>query len=414
MIKKFSFLPLQAYLTAVGAWFFAFGIQSILFPSLVIFELKENADILGTAQAALVAPALFFLIPAGWIADYGNMRKILWRFYLFACLPTFSLIMFFQFQILNLPFLYLYAILMGSINALTLPTRDAALNPVLHHHKQKIQQKNRQKQRRVPELQKAVILAQSIQFAFQIIGMLSAMYAKVIWMLFFQLCAFLTAAFSAYHIPQLRQKHFKNDYQKKSYFILLTDRVLIGMVCMMFSVGVFAIGGGFLVMIPIMIRDVFQGSYFLLSITSSAFWIGAFISVIALLPYKNIKRPGRLLLVFQILGILFYMSLAKSSSFFLFLALIIAWGLCAGVVTAMGRFILQHRISRDKLGRVMALYQLGFVGGAPIGALLFGYVSHYFGLSTSILMASLAYALSICILLFTTPLWSLESGRKSC
>ncbi len=406
MIKKHGISPLYAYMIAIGAWFFAFGLQTIVFPAIVIFELQEGPDILGIAQAALSAPMLFLLIPAGFIADHFNMRKTLWRLYLLACVPSIALILIFELHQLTLPFLYLYAITIGTISALSLPSRDAALNSILDIHQTTPRTKNKYNPL---NLQKAVVITQTIQFACQIIGIGTAIYAKISLSLFLQILAFLIASIAAYILPDLKH-HTEKKLQINTHKLLFSDSIVLGLIIMMFSVGMFAVGAGFLVIIPIIVRDVFQGGYLLLSITISVFWIGAFISVVCLMLFKNIKKPGRLLLICQSLGMIAYLGLTKVNHPAIFLLIIASWGITGGVVMSMGRYILQHRIPKNKLGRIMSLYQLGFVGGTPIGALIFGFVLNNFSIHTTILIASLCYSLTMLIIFLLTPLWSLDDG----
>lgn len=56
-----------------------------------------------------------------------------------------------------------------------------------------------------------------------------------------------------------------------------------------------------------------------------------------------------------------------------------AWGVGAGVVMTQGRTIVQLAARDSHRARILALFQLGFMGGAPIGALVMGYLAGLVG-----------------------------------
>ena len=51
------------------------------------------------------------------------------------------------------------------------------------------------------------------------------------------------------------------------------------------------------------------------------------------------------------------------------------WGLAAGISIMMSRTIVQAAAPPHLLARVLSIYQLGFMGGAPLGAALMGVVA---------------------------------------
>ena len=51
-----------------------------------------------------------------------------------------------------------------------------------------------------------------------------------------------------------------------------------------------------------------------------------------------------------------------------FLMIVFSWGLASGISIAMSRSIVQDAAPKEKLARVLSIYQLGFMAGAPIGA----------------------------------------------
>jgi hypothetical protein len=60
---------LTFYYAMVGCYFFAFGMQFVLFPSLVAFFLAATPAGVGLAQSALSAPMFCFLLFGGLLAE---------------------------------------------------------------------------------------------------------------------------------------------------------------------------------------------------------------------------------------------------------------------------------------------------------------------------------------------------------
>jgi MFS family permease len=70
------------------------------------------------------------------------------------------------------------------------------------------------------------------------------------------------------------------------------------------------------------------------------------------------------------------------------LGLALIWGLGGSVFINCSRTLFQQAAPERGRGRVLAIYQLGFTGGAPIGALLSGFGADAVGMHTTILISS--------------------------
>ena len=60
-------------------------------------------------------------------------------------------------------------------------------------------------------------------------------------------------------------------------------------------------------------------------------------------------------------------------------SLCFVWGLGAGITLTQGRTVLQIVAPPTHRARLMSLFQLGFAGGGPIGALLAGSIAAVWG-----------------------------------
>ena len=61
--------------------------------------------------------------------------------------------------------------------------------------------------------------------------------------------------------------------------------------------------------------------------------------------------------------------------FWAMVAATFAWGLCGAVFINCSRTLFQQAAPETQRGRVLAVYQLGFMGAAPLGALAAGFLS---------------------------------------
>lgn len=92
------------------------------------------------------------------------------------------------------------------------------------------------------------------------------------------------------------------------------------------------------------------------------------------------------------------------------LALIFVWGTGAGVTMTQGRTIVQMAAPPSHRGRVLALFQLGFMGGAPIGAPIVGVIAYGQGLPTAMLAAVVGMIVVLGVVLATSTIWRQRSA----
>ena len=137
--------------------------------------------------------------------------------------------------------------------------------------------------------------------------------------------------------------------------------------------------GAFLVVMPLLVRDVYAGGSAELSLVSFSFWGGTIAATLAQIRIGAMRRPGRAILLALTFGALVLAAMSLALPFRGLLGLCLAWGLGAGVVITQGRTLVQHAAPVSHRARILSLFQLGLMGGAPIGALLIGYLAAFTG-----------------------------------
>ena len=68
--------PFRLYLFGTGSWFFAFGIQSVMFAWLVTMVLHESPKLVGIAQMTMLIPTMLLILVGGSLADVIGARRI--------------------------------------------------------------------------------------------------------------------------------------------------------------------------------------------------------------------------------------------------------------------------------------------------------------------------------------------------
>ena len=397
-------IELPAYLLVQISWFAAFGMQMVIFPFLLKNELEVSGTLLGLAQTALAAPSVVFILLGGVVAERAEGKTLLTAFHLAAAAPAALLGLFVLEDNLTYWMMLLYALAMGTVGAFMLPARDAILNEIVER---------RRASGSLITLHQGVAFATLAQFAAQILGLWIGGQANAETA--GPLLGALAAAFlvrgrvvqSQVESPGTVMKDIADGLR-----CVRRDPVLLCMVLSMFGVGVFVIGA-FLVILPIINHDVYHSDAEGLRNIFVTFWAGAFCSSAAIVRLRNPSRPGRFLLIAQFTGSAGILILIGGAPYWAFLSLVFIWGLASGVSIMMSRGIVQAAAPGPLLARVLSIYQLGFMAGAPVGAALMGVIADQAGPHLVALVPSLGMLTMIAWMGFFTPIWSLRPVSAS-
>ncbi len=420
-------IELPAYLAVQCSWFTAFGLQLVLFPYLITSAnyLHLGGIQLGLANVALSAPSVIFLLLGGVVAERADGRQLLIALHLLAALPALFLALALLGGRLSYPAMIIYGLVIGTIGAFMMPARDSIVNEVV------------ERRMRVGSgltLQLGVTLATMAQFLAQIIGLTLAGYADKptrmpAWLGGFTIgpidaATLLTvqagvlAAGAGFALFMARGRQVRTG--RKGLGAAFGDilegintvrqhGLLWGMTVLMFGVGVFVIGS-FLVVLPIVNRDIYQFGSSGIRDMFVTFWMGAFVSSAVLTMFKRIKRQGRLLLVAQFAAAASILVLVWPTPHIVFLGIVFLWGLAAGISITMSRAIVQDAAPKEKVARVLSIYQLGFTAGAPLGAALMGALVDVFGPQKIAIVPAGGMMAVILWMVLSTPIWNMKGA----
>ena len=171
--------------------------------------------------------------------------------------------------------------------------------------------------------------------------------------------------------------------------------------------GIFYIGV-FMVIFPLLARDVYGGGALEIALFTSFFFGGIGASSFVLTRLPEIKRQGRAIMLAMCMGSVTMTLVHFQPPLWLVLGLVLIWGMSAGVSMSTARAIVQARAPDSHRGRMLAAFQVAMMGGGPVGSLLAGYVASKLGLFDAILVPPAFMVVLWLGVFFFTDLWKAD------
>lgn len=144
------------------------------------------------------------------------------------------------------------------------------------------------------------------------------------------------------------------------------------------------VGMPYTVLMPVFATEVLDGDATTLGWLMAVSGTGALVSALYLASRHTVLGLGRMI----VLGVLLFggglAAFSASRELWLSLVLMVVSGGGMMLQMASGNTVLQTIVEEDKRGRVMSLYSMAFMGMAPFGSLLAGWVSSRIGAPTTL------------------------------
>ena len=404
-----------SYLFTQGAWFLAFGLQMVLFPYLVRVLLQENEIRFGLAQMSMQLPTVLLILVGGFVADRSDLKATLMAGCGLCAASFLGLGLFVAGGHLTYGTLIVYALAIGTIGAFVTPARDALLSRVAPGG-----------------LHQGVAFASLAQFGGQILGMALATAAPLLGLpalLFGQAALMASAALAATGIrPRPAGPHRIREGGVLRFmaseigggFRATMASPVIGPV-MLCSIGMgLCFMGAFAVLLPLIVQDYFPHDLVgaartqiatALGVFSLTFWVGSMLSATILVRMGHIRRKGRVYLASLLVGASVLVACALPMPFWLLCGLNFVWGLGGGVAMTLGRGLVQQHAPPEMVARVLSIFTLGMMGGAPAGAVLYGVLAHAVGPHAAILVPGLGMLLIVGSVAALSPLRHLDEDH---
>lgn len=152
-------------------------------------------------------------------------------------------------------------------------------------------------------------------------------------------------------------------------------------------------GMPYTVLMPIFASQVLKGGPHTLGFLMGAMGVGAVISAVSLALRRTVRGLLKMIPLSAALfgaGLICF-GLSRSLWLSLLLMLVTGFGMMQGM--AVSNTIIQTITDEDKRGRVMSYYTIAFVGMAPFGSLLAGYLAHLIGAPGTVMLTGSAVLL---------------------
>jgi MFS family permease len=388
--------PRSAYplfLTGMGSWFGAWGMQIVLFQWLVVQELGESAERVGTAQMAILLPSLLFLLVGGAIADRVDRRRALMQLHMGAALVCACLAGLIASGALTYGLLIGYALVMGTLQSFVIPARDAQLSDFAN-----------------VSMSRAVAGLTIVQHGGHGLGALAAGLAGLVGsppVLGLQSVVVLSGALAAQRLPRAEPKSLDGLPPLRVREIpagvveVIRSPVLRAVMLLNVSVGLVFVGT-YLVLLPLLVRDLYGGGAAKMGILAAALPIGTIGVSLGILARGGIARQGLWLLLGQGFAGLCLGAMALGLPFWGVGLAAFGWGIGAAFAINSSRTLFQEHASEVNRGRVLSVYSLAILGSGPLGALISGLLAGTFGTPATLAIHSLSMTIIILgTLLFT-------------
>tara|TARA_B100000686_G_scaffold354251_1_gene463501 strand:- start:6200 stop:7120 length:921 start_codon:yes stop_codon:yes gene_type:complete len=296
-----------------------------------------------------------------------------------------------------------YAVSIGVIQAFVTPARDGLLNMVANGN-----------------IQRTVFKVTLMQFTIQLFGFGIAGMADTLGAVIILLTQAFVIGIGAFGISRIQivskrtSQTSKKNIGELGVFVIEGFRTvwksspMRAVVIQNVAMGV-CFMGTYIVTIPVLIREVFDGTSVDLSVVNMVNAFGLVLVIFGIMRLGGFQRQGRALLISHGLGAIVLGVGGFDLPFWAFAVVIGSWGACGGIAVSMSRTIMQENAPEDQRGRVMGFFSFSFMGAGPIGAILWGLVVDSYGPQFAIVCASVAM-FSVAILgCFYSRLWESNS-----
>jgi MFS family permease len=359
------------------------------------YRLTNSAFYLGVVGFASQIP-IFLLAPvAGVWADRVNRHRLLILTQTLEMIQAFALAALTLTHHITLSGLIILSVLGGIIDAFDIPTRQSF---VIHMVEQRA------------DLANAIALNSSLVNAARlagpsIAGLLIAAVGEG-WCFMINGVSFFAVLFSLL----VMRVHLASDPRQplsvrtqlwQGWTYILRFQPIAILLTMLAALSLITSGNS--VLIPIFATRVLRGGPHTLGFLMAGSGLGALVAALALAARRTVLGLGRWIGVSAglLAGALFAFS--WSSVFWVSWLAIGVAGFAMMSSTASINTVLQTIVDEDKRGRVMSFFATAFIGMAPIGNLVSGWVADHFGAPATVRALSLICAISTAIFFIMLP-----------
>ncbi len=348
------------FVGGVAAWALTTGLHQVLFAWLVVGVLSVGPAWIGTAQMCQMLPSLLFTLAGGAAADRIDRRRLLLVLHAAAASTALALAIATATGHLSLHVLVAYALVWGTIWTFALPARDALLSEVAGAN-----------------MLRAVTGVTLAQFAGQTLGTRLAGVAQ--WIGSGGALALLAGVTLASALPiaalplaprvsRTRDESHPLRAVREGVREVWHSPTLRPIALLVAADGLFFMGP-YLVLCPLLIRDLYQGDVRRLSLAMMMLPVGTMAGSTFVLWRGRVSGKGRTFLLALLMVASSLAGLALRPPFSGFLGLLFTWGIGHSFFFNTSRTLFQEMAPDTHRARVLSVHALGLLGMAPFSNL---------------------------------------------
>lgn len=357
----------------------------------LIYEMTQSSFMLGVAVFATQFPSFLFSIIGGVIADRYNRYHVLLLTQVAslvqAALLT-TLVLLDNYEVWHILTL---SVLLGIINAFDVPARQALVYDMVNSKE---------------HLPNAIALNSSMVHTARLIGpaiaglVLQQFGAAICFLInALSFIAVLTSLLFMKLPPYKPREHASNAFTDlKEGFGYLRNTPSISMVMVMLAC-MSLVALPYITLLPVYAKEIFKGEASIFGYLNSFIGLGAVSGAFYLASLKAGSTLKKVLFFNTLIfgaGLIAFSHLTNLPVALMVIA-ITGFGMMSQ--TTISNTLIQTTVTPAMRGRVLSYYAMAFFGMQPIGGLLIGTLSHYFGAPNTILIEGLA-TLLIALLFF--------------
>jgi predicted MFS family arabinose efflux permease len=358
------------FAAGTAAWALAAGMQQVLFAWLLVGELRESPHWVGIAQMCQALPWLAFLLIGGVAADHVDRRRLLIVLHLMAAVTVALIATALATGHLALAPLIAFALCWGTIQTFAQPARDALLSDVAGS-----------------DLMRAVTGSTLAQFAGLSLGTRLAGVAKSLGTapaLGIAALLLVCGAIPVWFLPRTPAPPGRLAFSE-SFAALRAglDEVwhserLRAVAFLVAANGVFYMGP-YLVLCPLLVRDLYHGSVDDLALAMTSLTVGSIVGSILILRRGGVRRKGRAFLLALLTVALCLIAIALGPPYWAFVTFLFFWGVGHGFFLNTSRTLFQSAAPASHRARVLSVHSLGLLGMSPVSQLGTGLIAGAIG-----------------------------------
>jgi MFS family permease len=379
LLRAFRYRNYRLYFAGQGFSLLGTWMQTTAL-SWLVYRMTGSAMLLGVTGFVSQLPALLFTPFGGVLADRLDRRRLLLWTQVLAMFQATALAALVLAGVIAVWHIIALSFMLGLVNAFDVPARHSFLAEMIEDRE---------------DIGNAVALNSTMFHGSRLVGpalagvLISAFGEGVCFAVNALSYLAVIAALAAMKIKSVERRHSGNAVRSELGEGLKYALASAPIRNVLLLVGLVSLAGmPYIVLMPVIARDILGGGPGTLGLLMATSGFGAFAGTIFLASRRDTAAFGKVIYGAVILFFagIFAFAMSRSLWFSLLCLFVAGFGIVSQV--AAGNAILQTIVDEDKRGRIMSLFNLAFLGMAPFGNLIAGGLASGIGVPATLIVCS--------------------------